>query len=196
MATQHFLNWVEGRAERLRARCGLSPFAQLNPFRLAATMDVPVLYPREIEGVDGDVIDHVLNTGGREWDAATVPVAGVGHVIVMNPGPCSERQRASLMEELAHIDLGHKPGGFRTVGRLVLREWKQSHETEAYWVGAAALVPRRLVKGAITRGITVAAVAKECGVSQALVGFRERVLGVKFLRPEPTGAANPQGSRV
>ncbi len=182
MATPQFLNWIEGRAEGLRAKCGLAPFAPLNPFDLAAQMKVPVLYPRDIDGLDADVLDRVLGAGGGEWDAATIPLPTGGHVVVMNPKPCRERQHASLMEELAHIALGHKPGRLTTVNGLVLREWKQSQETEAYWVGSAALVPRRVMKGAITRGMTLDALAGERGVSQALVVFRERVLGLKLLR--------------
>ena len=86
------------------------------------------------------------------------------------------------MEELAHIHLNHKPKTLRTVNGLVLRDWKQSHETEAYWVGAAALVPRRVVKGAITRRMSVVQVAGACGVSTQLVEFREKVLSLRLER--------------
>jgi hypothetical protein len=182
MATEHFLRWIEGRAERLRSKCVLSPFAQLNPFTLAAKMSVSVICPQDVEGLDPEVLDRVLNVGGMEWDAATVPVGDGCHIVVLNPRPCVERQRVSLMEELAHIDLGHEPAGLKIVNGIVLRDWKQTHETEAYWVGSAALVPRRVMKGAITRGMTLAAVATECGVSHALVEFRERLLGLKLLR--------------
>jgi hypothetical protein len=65
---------------------------------------------------------------------------------------------------------------------------------QAYWVGAAALLPRRVLKGAVTRGVTVADLATQCEVSQDLVGFRERVLGLRLLRSSLVGTA--QGSRV
>jgi hypothetical protein len=181
MATKHFLNWVEARGERLRAKCNLKPFAQLDPFALAIQMNIPVIFPQDIPGLDAAILRQVLHAGREEWDAATIPLPSGDHVIVMNPTPCIERQRASLMEELSHVDLGHKPGRLQTVNGLVLREWKQTHETQAYWVGAAALVPRRVMKGAITLRMTVADVAHNCGVSIKLVQFRERVLGVKFI---------------
>lgn len=86
------------------------------------------------------------------------------------------------MEELSHIHLKHKPTKLQVVNGLVLRDWNQTQETQAYWVGAAALVPRRVMKGAITRRMTLADVAGECGVSHELVGFREKVTGLKLLR--------------
>lgn len=182
MATPQFLNWIERQADKLRAHCALTPFARLDPFELAKQMKVPVLTPRDIEGLNPAVLAHVLTAGAGEWDAGTLPLPDEMHVVVMNPTRVRERQHASLMEELAHVYLKHKPSGFRTVNGIVLREWKQTHETQAYWVGAAALVPRRVMKGAITRRMTAATVASDCGVSQELIVFRERVLGLQLLR--------------
>ena len=81
------------------------------------------------------------------------------------------------------MHLRHEASTFKVVNGIVLRDWKQKHETEAYWVGAAALVPRRVMKGAITRRMTIIDLAGECGVSRQLVEFRERILGLKLLRP-------------
>jgi Zn-dependent peptidase ImmA (M78 family) len=139
--------------------------------------------------LDQAVLDHVLSTGAGEWDAGTVPLAGGAHVVVMNPTRGLERQRATLMEELAHIYLEHKPAGLQTVNGIVLREWKQTHETQAYWVGAAALLPRRVLKGAVTRGMTAAELATQCGVSEDLVGFREKVLGLRLIRSDFVGVS-------
>jgi IrrE N-terminal-like domain len=182
MATQQFLNWVEARGEQLRAKCQLAPFARLNPFSLADKMEVLVIKPVDVPGISQDVLDQILIADPDAWDAGTVTVGEGKHIVVMNPSRVRERQNASLMEELAHIHLGHKPSRLHIIGHIVLREWKQSHETEAYWVGAAALVPRRVVKGAITRRITVPALASQCDVSCQLIEFREKLLGLRLLR--------------
>jgi len=182
-ARPHFIKWIEGRAQELRAKCSLAPFARLNPFTLAAEMAVPVFTPMEISELDRDMLNRVLTDGAHEWDAATIPLPDGSHVVIMNPTRGRERQHASLMEELAHIFLEHKPMKLVTVNGMVLREWKQSHETQAYWVGAAALVPERVVKGAITRNMTLPDLAEQCGVSQDLVAFRENILGLRLLRP-------------
>lgn len=178
MATEHFINWIERKAEQLRAKCALGPFDRLDPFALAGRMEVDVFEPGTIPGLDPDVLKHVLGGGAGEWDAATIPLPEKRHVVIMNPTKGRERQHASLMEELAHIYLNHKPGRLRAINGFVLREWKQTHETQAYWVGSAALVPRRVLKGAITRKLTVVELATQCGVSSQLVQFRAKVLGL------------------
>ena len=183
MATAHFINWTERRADQLRGKCNLGPFDRLDPFALAGKMQVEVIRPHDIPGLDRKVLDHVIGHGAHEWDAATIPLSDGIHKVIMNPTRGPERQNASLMEELAHIHLEHKPGRLQTVNGLVLREWKQTHETEAYWVGSAALVPRRIVKGAITRKMSVAELAAQCGVSTQLVAFRFRILGLSAKLP-------------
>lgn len=171
----------------MRAKCSLGPFARLDPFALAAKMGVPVLTPLEIPGLDPRVLQRVLAEGAGEWDAATLPLPDGSHVVVMNPTPCRERQHASLMEELAHIFLEHKPSKLTTVNGMVLREWRQAHETQAYWLGASALVPERVMKGAITKRMTLEQVAADCAVSKDLVVFRERTLGLQLQRSALVG---------
>lgn len=182
MASEHFIKWIERRAHELRDKCSLAPFASLNPYDLAVKMGVAIFTPQTIPGLDPDILHQVVVTSGGSWDAATLPLPDGMHVVIMNPTKGKERQHASLMEELSHIHLEHKPAKLRTVSGLVLREWNQTHETQAYWVGAAALVPRRVIKGAITRRMTLADLARQCGVSQDLVIFREKVLGLRLLR--------------
>lgn len=182
MASEHFINWIERRGNELRDKCSLAPFASLNPFDLAVKMEVVIFTPQTIPGLAPAILQQVLVNNADSWDAATLPLPDGMHVVIMNPTKGKERQHASLMEELAHIHLKHKPAKLRAVNGLVLREWNQTHETQAYWVGAAALVPRRVIKGAITRRMTLLDLARQCGVSQDLVVFREKVLGLRLLR--------------
>ena len=182
MASPHFINWVERRGEQLRAKCGLTPFARLDPFLLAQKMEVHVIKPDDIVGVADDALEQILVLDCGSWDAGTVLLPDGRHVVVMNPKRGRERQHASLMEELSHIHLEHAPTKLQAINGIYLREWRQTHETEAYWVGAAALVPRRVVKGAITRRMTVEALAMQCGVSCPLIEFREKVLGLRLAR--------------
>src|SRR5947209_10599131 len=83
------------------------------------------------------------------------------------------RIRATVMEELAHIYLEHPPSQLISVNGLCMRSFKKTHETQAYWVGAAALVPLAILQHAQRAGRCRDDVAIDCGVSAKLVGFRE-----------------------
>jgi Zn-dependent peptidase ImmA (M78 family) len=103
--------------------------------------------------------------------------------VVMNPNHQSTRQRATLMEELAHVHLNHRPTDLMNAGSTgFFRSFNKSHEKEAYWVGAAALLPRRVLKGAKTLGLTAGDIASRHQVSHELVRFRENITGVKLLQ--------------
>lgn len=86
------------------------------------------------------------------------------------------------MEELAHIKLGHT-GNALSLGQdgAGFRQYKRSEETEAYWVGAAALLPRAVMMLAKRTGVTAGTLARERGVSTALVAFREKVTGIRIV---------------
>jgi Zn-dependent peptidase ImmA (M78 family) len=86
------------------------------------------------------------------------------------------------MEELAHIRLKHKSSQLVSFDRFAFsRSYNKTQETEAFWVGAAALVPGRVLKGARTLGWTLIKVASEHGVSLQLVRFRQNVVGIRLL---------------
>ena len=70
----------------------------------------------------------------------------------------------------------------RTVfkNRTAMRSCKKSQETQAYGVGAAALVPMKLLQHAQSNLTAREKLAHYCGVSVDLVTFREKVTGVKL----------------
>ena len=182
MATEHFLNWIEGKAHGMRSMCDLQPFDRLDPFELAEVMEVKTLKPQLVDGLTPDVLDRLLVRDSTSWSAGTLRGPDGCKYVVMNPTHDIRRQRSSLMEELAHVVLGHQPSKLIRLNGVCIRSWKQGQETEAYWVGAAALVARRVMKGARTLGLTVEDVAEKHGVSVDLVLFRERVLGIRLER--------------
>lgn len=181
MATPHFLNWIEGQAYGLRELCGVSAFGRLEPLDLAQKMSVEVIVPSSIQCLSSIAQDQ-LKKDSSAWSAGTLHLADGRTIVVMNPMHEKPRQRASLMEELVHIKLNHKPSQLLQANGLTFRTWNQTQETEAYWIGAAALLPRRVMKGARTLGHTAEQVAQDHGVSMQLVEFREKVTGVHLVR--------------
>ena len=140
MATQHFLNWIEGKAQGLRSACGVSTFGRLDPFELANVLDVELFAPADIGPFDPDILNQLTVSDSSAWSAGMLYGPDGRKLLVVNPTHNSRRQRASLMEELAHLSLNHKPSRLMSYDGVIVRTWNKTQETEAYWVGAAALM--------------------------------------------------------
>ncbi len=181
MATKHFLTWVENQARILRSRLALRPLAPLDPFELAKNMCVDIIRPSEIPGLRPECLDQLLVKEFEAWSAGSLKLPSNDVVVVLNPTHAKTRERATLMEELSHIHLGHSPTQLIIVeGGPVFRTFKKSQETEAYWVGAAALVPKAALERAKSNDAQRQVVARFYGVSPDLVRFRENVTGLRL----------------
>lgn len=175
-----YKKFLEGHANTLRARCDVPPFGRLDPFALAQRMEIRVQMLDENSGVSADDCARLLGYDSRVWSAGTLHLPDGSSLVVMNPTHDRQRQRATLMEEIAHLHLGHRPAQLICIQGVGLRTWNHSAEQQAYWVGAAALLPERIVKGARTRGMTIEALAAEQDVSVALVKFRAKLLEIQL----------------
>ena len=96
----------------------------------------------------------------------------------MNPTHSETRCRATLMEELAHLHLHHKPSELFQIDGEMFRSYHRSQERQAYAVGAAALVPLTVLHYAKRINMDASIAARRYGVSRSLVSFREQVTGV------------------
>ena len=163
---------------------GVSTFGRLDPFDLAKKMSVEVIDPLKIKQLASEILDQLFSDS-KSWSAGTLPLPDGNMIVVMNPTHKETRQRASLMEELVHIKLKHEPTKLMHTDGATVRSWDQKQESQAYWIGAAALLPKCVIKGAKTLGWTAEKVAKDHGVSLKLVEFREKILGIKLNRETP-----------
>jgi hypothetical protein len=167
-----FQKFLEGHAATLRKKAGASGFARLCPFLLAKEMKMDVRFIGEDSGLPADLLEVVLGSTGGSWDAGTLKLPDGRIHVYMNPGRDEKRQRSTLMEEVSHIHLGHKPTEIVSCGGITFRTCNKSHEKQAFGLGAAALLPLHLLKGAKTRGMTKEDLAEEHLVSIELVRFR------------------------
>jgi hypothetical protein len=158
----------------------LTPRAPLNPYALAAVMEALVFTPREIAGLRPDDHRQLVVIDPDSWSAGSIHLPNGAVGILINPTHAETRKHATLMEELAHIHLGHTPSQLILVNGMAVRSFKKTQETQAYWVGSAALVPLALLEHAHVSQLSRKEVARTCKVSPALVGFRERVTGTRL----------------
>lgn len=120
-------------------------------------------------------IDHLRGAGSREWSGAAIPVRDEVWIVYNDAHPRT-RIRATLMEELFHLRLGHPPSLLRVyVDTGSRRTYDASIENAAYSSGAAALVPYIGLRSALERNQSVASIAEDLNVSTALVEYRLKV---------------------
>lgn len=121
-------------------------------------------------------IDQLRGAGSAEWSGAAIPLPGGTIWVVYNDAHPMTRIRATLMEELFHLRLGHPPSVVRIhVDAEARRTYNSAVEEQACASGAAALVPYAALRSAIGRGETGVTIARSLEVSPALVDYRLKV---------------------
>jgi len=178
----------KGRHHEIRGR-GLREFAglrrddqRLDPFKLARYANLLVIPVDEVKGLSQETLDELLGTGKDKWSggAASHKLPNGQKLIILNPTHGKNRHNATLMEEICHVFLGHKPSRLAIQnrdkeGNVIARDYNATIEEEAYSTGAAALVPYHGLKKFVEEGKTSAQIARHYNVSRALVEYRIKI---------------------
>ena len=178
----------KGRHHELRAR-GLREFAglrkddqRLDPFALAKYAKLRVVDFDRVAQLGEASRKQLVGSGKDSWSggAASLPLPDGSKLIILNPTHGRNRHNATLMEEICHVFLGHKPNRLaipdrKKDGQVTARDYNAAIEEEAYGTGAAALVPYRGLKSMVNGGRTSMEIARHFGVSRALVEYRIKV---------------------
>lgn len=174
----------EIRAMALRDFAGLNkPEERLNPFDLARYAKLFVASFEQIEPfLTEETKEHLLDDGKDKWSggACSQTLPDGRKLIILNPTHGKNRQNATLMEEICHVFLGHKPSRLAVKnvnkhGKPIAREYQEAVEEEAYSVGAAALVPYAALRRMVNQGKTSREIARHFNVSRELVEYRMKV---------------------
>lgn len=155
----------------------------LNPFELARYAKLLVVSFEQIEPfLTAETKTHLLFDGKNAWSggACSQTLPDGRKLIVLNPTHGENRQNATLMEEISHVFLGHKPSklaikNFNKNGQPIAREYQAEVEEEAYSVGAAALVPYSALRRMVHQGKTSREIARHFNVSRELIEYRIKV---------------------
>ena len=179
----------KGRQYEIRA-IGLRDFAglrkdddRLNPFELAFYAKLLVVSFEQIEPfLTAETKQHLLDSGRDRWSggACSQTLPDGKKLIVLNPTHNENRQNSTLMEEVCHVFLGHKPSrlaieNVNKQGKPIARDYRENDEEAAYSVGAAALVPYSALRRMINQGKTSREVSRHFNVSRELVEYRMKV---------------------
>ncbi len=179
----------KGRHHEIRA-IGLREFAglwrddqRLDPFKLAQFARLFVASFDQIEPLLTETTrQHLVGEGKNAWSggAASHTLPDGRKLIILNPTHGKNRQNATLMEEICHVFLGHKPSRLsiekrNKKGQIIARDYNEAIEEEAYSTGAAALVPYTALRRMVEQGKTTNEIARHFYVSRALVEYRIKV---------------------
>ena len=180
----------ELRALALRDFAGVGADEALDPFALAQFARLMVVDFDQIKGLSDESREHLLGAGTEEWSggACSRPLPNGWRIVILNPAHGRQRNRATLMEEISHVFLGHKPnrlaivseppavaGGHVRSGKIAARDYNKSDEEAAYAIGAAALVPYAALRQLVFAGRTAEQIARRFHVSRPLVEYRIKV---------------------
>lgn len=101
----------ELRALGLREFAGVTEDQPLDPFALASFARLLVVDFDSIEGLSAESRTHLLGAAANDWSggACSRPLPNGWRLVILNPAHGRQRNRATLMEEVAHVFLGHKP---------------------------------------------------------------------------------------
>jgi hypothetical protein len=172
----------ELRALGLRDFAGAREDAALNPFALALYANLLVVDFDQVKGLSRQAREHLLGAASEQWSggASSHPLPNGKRIVILNPNHGPQRTKATMMEEICHVFLGHQPNRLSIIGkdkrgRTVARDYQKTDEESAYAIGAAALVPFSSLRRFVLEGKSSSEIAKHFRVSRQLVEYRLKV---------------------
>jgi hypothetical protein len=200
----------------LRDFAGVNGEQPLDPFALAEFAKLLVVDFDQIDGLSPESRQHLLGEGAEQWSggACSRPLPNGWKLVILNPAHGPQRNRATLMEEVAHVFLGHKPNRLAIISeqrsevrdqrsdkktaasgrnRTLARDYNHADEEAAYAVGSAALVPYAALRRFVRAGRRADQIARHFRVSRQLVEYR---IKVTHLWQEYKGASTSRAEQV
>jgi len=175
----------EPKAVALRKLAGVSPTKLLDPWQLAPRVGLKVAGAEEFMKIleQGDWL-HLRGPGRYRWSGGVFPnpLPDGMFLCFLNPWHSQRRNKVTLMEEICHIYLRHKPAKlvFSADG-LSVRDYDKTQEEEAYGIGAAALLPWATFFPKLNSGCDTEELAEHYDVTTDLVGYRIKITGAYHL---------------
>ncbi len=172
----------ELKALGLRDFARARPDAPLNPFELGRLANLLVVDFDGIKGLSIKTRSHLLGSAAGEWSggACSRPLPDGRKIVILNPNQGPARTRATLMEEICHVFLGHTPNRLSVIaadtrGKTSARDYRKPDEEAAYAIGAAALVPFAALRRLVRENKSSIQIARHFRVSRDLVEYRLKV---------------------
>ncbi len=161
---------IERLATAVRTKLKVNQLEPLSPWALAEAIPAHIFYP---EDFGNETLARRLRR--IKWDGFAFCCDGDSALmILLNSGRSKKRQMATLMEELSHHLLRHKPCSIRANPEtgFLERSYDKAQEAEAYDLGAAILLPKERIQDDVNERRSAREIADIHGCSEELVVYR------------------------
>ena len=162
----------------MRKELGLTVHDALSSRLLAKHLGVILLSQKDCpELTNKDLLNLNGNSG---WSGAAFDCQDKS-IILYNCHHSDARNESTIMHELSHIILGHKPNiddELKHLG-LLLRNYDKIHENEANWLGSCLQIPFDGLVTALLKNKSEKDIAQQYGASLEMVKFRMNKSGAK-----------------
>jgi IrrE N-terminal-like domain len=156
-------------ARELRAELGLGPTDPLDPWKLAAVLEIPVIGLTDLAAAIPDAVRHFQQIEPGAFSAATV-FAGTRRIIVHNDTHSSGRQASNVTHEVAHGVLLHEP--IPALDEHGCRIWRDEVEDEAQWLAGVLLITEEAALAVARGNIPIDVAASRYGISEKMMQYR------------------------
>jgi Zn-dependent peptidase ImmA (M78 family) len=163
-------------AREVRAELGLAPIDPLDPWRLAHHLDIPVKPLSSMREHAPSAAYRFSRVDTTAFSAVTV-FRGRERHIIHNDFHSQGRQASNLAHELAHALLHHPPTP--ALNEVGSRNWDQTMEDEASWLGGALLVSEEAALMIARKKWPLFQAALHFRVSEDMIRFRLNVTGAQ-----------------
>lgn len=163
-------------ARDLRRELGLGVAAPLDPWQLAAHLDIPVVKLSSMKAEAETAVRQFMRKEREAFSALTV-FHGYKRMIVVNDSHAHGRQASNVAHELAHSLLWHEPAP--TFDGDGMRHWNAEQEEEAQWLAGALLVSEEAALEIVRQALSLADAAERYGTSIDMVRGRINVTGAR-----------------
>lgn len=171
---------IENNALTIRKMQKIGSSDPFDPYKLAKKLGITVIVDlTKIRGLSSSDLHLLLEVYSDKWSGGGVEIDGKMFV-VLNPTHNEQRMKSTLMEEICHFLLDHKPTFISTFKgtEYAFRDYNKEQEKEAFSVGAATLIPYLPLNKFIEQKKSAKEISDHFLVSEELVKFRIKITGL------------------
>ena len=175
-----FKSWAERKSIEFRKELLKDYYEKLGAIELAKHLDIVLIEPNDIPGLNDKEKNILLNHDHQSWSAITIKNHLGELVIIYNPTHSDRRQESDSMHELAHIICKHNMEKIKRKDfPFQLRDYNAEQEDEAKWLGGCLQIPRKALEWCKYRRMSDNELADHFGASFDMITYRINITGIK-----------------